>query len=101
MERLKKSHFQKIKDLCLLHNVNKLYTFGSINTEKYNQDSDIDFLVDFNDMDFGDYADNYFDLAEKLESLLKKPIDLVTIKSLKKPSFIESVEKSKELIYES
>jgi predicted nucleotidyltransferase len=101
MERIKKSHLQKIKDLCLKHNVNKLYTFGSINTENFNQDSDVDFLVDFKQMDYGDYADNYFDLAEKLESLLKKHIDLVTIKSLKKPYFIESVEKSKELIYES
>ncbi|MGM0581286.1 MAG: nucleotidyltransferase family protein [Bacteroidota bacterium] len=100
MERLKKNHLQKIKDLCLLHNVNKLYTFGSINTTKYNEESDIDFLVDFKKMDFGEYADNYFDLSEKLENLLKKPIDLITLKSLKNPYFIESVDKSKKLIYE-
>jgi len=52
-------------------------------------------------MGFGEYADNYFDLAEKLENLLKKPIDLITLQSLKNPYFIESVDKSKKLIYEN
>jgi len=50
-------------------------------------------------MDFGDYADTYFELAEELEKIFKRPIDLATEKSLSNPYFIESINKSKTLLY--
>ena len=50
-------------------------------------------------MDYADYADNYFELAEQLEQLFKRPVDLVTEKSLFNPYFIESVNKNKTLVY--
>ena len=36
-------------------------------TEKFNDSSDIDLLISFKSMDYGDYADNYFLMADKLE----------------------------------
>ena len=51
-------------------------------------------------MDYADYADNYFALVENLEKLLVKPIDLITDKSLTNPYFIESVDKTKILLFE-
>jgi len=50
-------------------------------------------------MDFGDYADTYFELAEEFEKVFKRPVDLVTEKSLSNPYFIESINKSKTLLY--
>ena len=50
-------------------------------------------------MDYGDYADTYFDLADKFESLFQRPVDLVTDKSLSNPYFIDSVNQTKTLIY--
>jgi uncharacterized protein len=44
---------------------------------------DFALLVSFKDMDYGDYADNYFELADELESLLSRKVDLITDKSLK------------------
>jgi len=46
-------------------------------------------------MDYGDYADTYFDLADKIENLFQRPVDLVTDKSLSNPYFIDSINKTK------
>lgn len=79
----------KIKTLCMLHNVKTLFAFGSVCTDKFNDNSDIDLLISFQPMDYGDYADTYFDLADKFEKLFKRPVDLVTEKSLSNPYFLQ------------
>jgi predicted nucleotidyltransferase len=50
-------------------------------------------------MDFGDYADTYFEVADTLEKILRRPVDLVTDKSLHNPYFIASVNQTKTLLY--
>ena len=57
------------------------------------------YLFPFNSMDYGDYADTYFDLADKFENLFHRPVDLVTDKSLKNPYFVDSVNQTKTLLY--
>jgi predicted nucleotidyltransferase len=91
----------KIKTLCIMHNVRSLFAFGSVCTDKFNDDSDIDLLISFMPMDFGDYADTYFVLADKFEDLFQRPVDLVTEKSLSNPYFIDSINQTKTLIYGS
>lgn len=100
MQILLADNLDKIKALCLEHNVRTLFAFGSVCTDKFNDNSDIDFLISFKPMDYGDYADTYFELAEKLENLFRRPVDLITDKSLSNPYFIESVNKTKTLLYE-
>jgi len=56
-------------------------------------------LISYKNIDFGDYADTYFELAEEFENIFNRPVDLVTEKSLSNPYFIESVNKSKTLLY--
>ena len=99
MQRLLIENLDKIKALCIEYNVKYLYAFGSVCTDKFDDQSDIDLLISFNQMDFGDYADSYFELAEHLEELLKRPVDLITDKSLKNPYFIDSVNQTKTQIY--
>ncbi|MCF8371007.1 MAG: nucleotidyltransferase domain-containing protein [Bacteroidales bacterium] len=99
MHTLLANNMDKIKALCMAYNVKNLFAFGSICTDRFNDKSDIDLLISFNPMDFGDYADSYFDLAEKFEELFNRPVDLVTEKSLRNPYFINSVNQTKTLIY--
>lgn len=99
MQRLLTDNIEKVSALCEANNVKSLFAFGSICTDKFNKDSDIDFLISFKKMDDGDYADTYFILADKLEVLFNRKVDLVTDKSLSNPYFIESVNKTKKLIY--
>lgn len=99
MNQLISDNMDKIIALCLAHNVRTLFAFGSVCTNKFNSTSDIDLLISFKPMDYGDYADTYFDLAEKFENLFHRPVELVTDKSLSNPYFIDSVNKTKTLIY--
>ncbi len=101
MQRLIADNMDKIKTLCLMHNVKALFAFGSVCTDNFNDHSDIDLLISFNPMDYGDYADTYFILADKFEILFNRPVDLVTDKSLSNPYFIDSVNQTKTLPYES
>ncbi|NLF42773.1 MAG: nucleotidyltransferase domain-containing protein [Bacteroidales bacterium] len=99
MQRLLTDNIDRIKALCISHNVKSLFAFGSVCTDKFNDQSDIDLLISFYPMDYGDYADTYFDLADKFENLFNRSVDLVTDKSLSNPYFIDSVNRTKTLIY--
>ena len=90
----------KIKTLCKQHKVEKLYLFGSATTDKFNDFSDIDFLVKFNFGDLNLYFDNYISFKNQLKNLYNRNIDLVEEQSLKNPVLIHSINKSKELIYD-
>jgi predicted nucleotidyltransferase len=99
MQSLILDNVEKIKALCSTHNVKTLFAFGSVCTDKFNNKSDVDLLVSFNSMDFGDYADTFYDLADRFEELFHRPVDLVTDKSLSNPYFIDSINQTKTLIY--
>lgn len=101
MHHLIRHNEDNIRQLCIKYNVKSLFAFGSVTTDQFTDDSDIDLLVSFMPMSPEDYADAYLDLADSFEALLKKPIDLVTEKSLRNPYFIESINKTKSKIYEA
>jgi predicted nucleotidyltransferase len=86
--------------ICDRQHIQTLFAFGSVCTERFNEASDIDLLVSFKPLDFGDYADNYFQTADMFEKIFNRPVDLVTDKSLKNPYFIKSVNQNKVLLYE-
>lgn len=92
-------HKNAIEKLCKKYNVKKLYVFGSILTDQFNDESDIDFLVSFHQLDLSEYADNYFDFKFSLEDILKRKIDLLEEKSIKNPYFLEVINHQKQLIY--
>ena len=99
MHRIINDNIDEIRILCISHNVKSLFAFGSVCSDKFNDSSDIDLLISFNSMDYGDYADNYFLVADKFEEIFHRPVDLVTDKSLSNPFFIDSVNQTKTLIY--
>jgi predicted nucleotidyltransferase len=99
MQKLLVERIEEIKALCISYNVKSLFAFGSVCTDKFNEESDVDLLIAFNPMEYGEYADTYFELEEKFENLFHRPVDLVTDKSLSNPYFIESINRTKTLIY--
>jgi predicted nucleotidyltransferase len=92
-------NIKKLQKLCNKHSVNKLYIFGSVNTNQFNEKSDIDFLVTFNFIDLEQYADNYFNFKFSLEKLFKRKIDLLEEKAIKNPYLKKSIDNSKKLLY--
>jgi uncharacterized protein len=102
MNTLITNRIKDLKILCQQYNVASLYAFGSVCSDKFTKDSDLDFLLTFkSNISIQEYTDNYFDLHYKLEDLFQRKIDLVTDKSLSNPYFIQSIDQSKQLIYES
>ena len=82
-----------------MHNVEKMYLFGSALNSNFNKESDIDLLVKFKVIELSKYFDNYMDFKEKLEDLFGREVDLVEEQTLRNPILINSINKSKELIY--
>lgn len=95
-----RKHIKSLDSLCDLHHVDKMYLFGSVLTDGFNPQSDIDFLVRFKQMDLYNYFDNYMNLKLELEKLFDRKIDLVEEQALKNPVLIHSINKNKKLIYE-
>jgi len=91
----------QIKTLCKNNKVSTLFVFGSVLTSEFNENSDIDFIVDIDSSDPIDYADHYFALKFALEDLLKRPIDLLENKAIKNPYLLQQIDQTKSLIYGS
>ncbi len=93
-------NMQRIIDLCRKHRVKTLAVFGSILTDRFNDQSDVDLLVDFDEeITYHNYADNFFDLYHALRNLFGREVDLVDASSVKNPYFKEELDETKQMIY--
>lgn len=86
--------------LCRKYRVRKMYAFGSILTNRFNDNSDVDILVDFQqDVTYHTYADNFFGLYYALKKLFNRDVDLVDEGEIKNKYFKEEIDETKYLIY--
>jgi predicted nucleotidyltransferase len=68
-------------------------------SKRFNNDSDVDLIVEFNDIRVDDYADNYFDFKFSLQDVFNRPVDLLEEQAIKNPYFRKTIDNSKQLIY--
>lgn len=93
-------HRTQLEALCRSYGVRRLEVFGSAAAGLARQDEgDLDFLVEFQPFPPGGYADAYFGLLESLERLYGRPVDLVVASAIRNPFFLQSVERTKTLLY--
>lgn len=97
--KLLENNISQIVALCRKHKVSKLFAFGSILTNRFNDESDVDLLVSFNKSEVTDYFDNYFDFKYSLEDLLGRTVDLLEEQTIKNPYLKKNVDATKALIY--
>ncbi len=90
---------KQIQELCKASNVKSLFAFGSVIREDFNENSDIDLIVDFDESDPFKYTDLYFDLKSKLEAILKRQVDLLEERALRNSIFRQQLENTKVKIY--
>lgn len=84
-----------------LHKVKRAYAFGSVCTDKFDKDSDVDLLIAFEEgIDPIEYGDLYWSLDEKLPKLLHRSVDILTEKQLRNPYFIKVLNRTKTPLYE-
>lgn len=98
---------EKLDDLirlCVRHRVRRLELFGSATGRVPGKDfdpsrSDLDFLVEFEDLAAGQHADAYFGLLEGLQAIFDRPIDLVMPSAITNPYFRQNIQPSRMLVY--
>jgi predicted nucleotidyltransferase len=85
--------------LCFQNKVKSLYAFGSVLTSRFNNNSDIDMVVDIDSANPLEYADRYFNLKFALQDLFNRPVDLLENKAIRNNYLRQEIDNSKQLIY--
>jgi predicted nucleotidyltransferase len=90
----------ELAELCRGRHVSRLELFGSAASGGFDPaHSDLDFLVEFQDLTPTEYARSYFGLLHDLEDLFERPIDLVTVRSLTNPYLLRAIERDRTVLY--
>ena len=102
MIALIEDNLESIRALCARYDVRSLTLFGSATSVRRFDParSDVDFLVDLGDYD-GSVLDRFLGLAEGLEQVLGRNVDLVIESTLSNPYLIASIKKAKVSVYEA
>ena len=96
--KLKLSDF---KNICVIHKVKYLYAFGSSVTDNFNPvESDIDLVVEIDDLDPLGRGEKLISLWDKFEVFFQRRVDLLTESSIKNPFLKSSIDSTKVLIYD-
>jgi hypothetical protein len=66
-----------IRELCRRHGVEQLAIFGSVLSEDFRNDSDLDFLVRFRSGAEKPWMAHFLELQEALHALVGRSVDLV------------------------
>jgi predicted nucleotidyltransferase len=100
MTQVLEGHRQEIADLCRKYRVRRLDVFGSAARGDFDEkSSDVDFLVEFDEMPHADRADAYLGFLTAVEALLQRRIDLVEVGAVRNPYLLRGIEETQELVY--
>jgi predicted nucleotidyltransferase len=102
MVQLIKEHFGQIEELCHKYSVKRLEVFGSaVHEEKFDagKKSDLDFLVEFDELEPGENAKTYFGFLFALQNLFGREVDLVMPEAIRNRYFLESINREREVLY--
>ena len=95
------SQLPTIATLCERYGVAHMELFGSATGSDFNSEtSDYDFLVELDKQAPGSLARRWIDLADALEKLLGRPVDLVNPNYIRNPYFLQTVNQSRTLVYD-
>lgn len=97
--KIEDSKIKLIQALCKANRVKSLFAFGSVTREDFNESSDIDLVVDFDEKDPFKYTDLYFNLKSKLEEILNRQVDLLEERAIKNRIFRQQLDHTKVKIY--
>jgi len=91
---------EAIPALCRRFHVQRLDLFGSATDGRFDpRHSDVDFLVVFNELPGGAYADAYFGLRDALTKLFGREVDLLTEAALANPYLRRRVETQRQRLF--
>jgi len=89
---------KKIEDFCHKWKVSEMALFGSVLSDEFRPDSDIDVLVSFKD-DAGWGLFEFVDMIDELKTIFGRDVDLVEKDSLRNPFRKKAILAVNEVIY--
>jgi hypothetical protein len=93
-------YLPQIIRLLKKHKIVSASVFGSVLTNHFSSNSDLDILVNLEEgLNPVEAGEHLWDLYDGLKKLLNREVDLITERSLKNPYFIKEVNQSKIPIY--
>ena len=95
-------HFNmpQLIELFEKHKVENVYVFGSALTSHFNENSDVDFLINFQaGIEPLEKGELWWNLYDALKAQLNREVDLVSEGALKNPYFIKELNQTKVKIY--
>ncbi len=98
-----KDKLPELTEIFKKHQIKKAYLFGSIVTDRFSENSDVDFLIEpQNELDEPDpvvRGEILWDLYFALQDLLHRNVDMVTKNSLTNKYFIQELNRTAVPIY--
>lgn len=94
-----KDYREPLDAMCRRFHVRRLEVFGSAAQQDLETCPDVDLLVEFDEAAAPRLFDTYFELKRSLETLFRKPVDLVEPAGLENPFFIRQVNASRRTLY--
>ncbi len=100
MNQIIESKRDEVAELCRRFHVRRLDVFGSATSDRFDPArSDIDFVVEFEEMEAGEHSKSWFGFLFALEELFSRPVDLITYKYIRNPYFKASIDESRVNLY--
>ncbi|KPK36598.1 MAG: hypothetical protein AMJ65_16005 [Phycisphaerae bacterium SG8_4] len=89
---------KEIEDFCVQWKISEMALFGSVLSDEFRSDSDIDVLVSFkNDAGWGLF--DFVDMIDELTAIFGRKVDLVEKDSLRNPFRRQAILAGNEVIY--
>jgi predicted nucleotidyltransferase len=100
MHRLIEIKRAELAQVCTQYHVRRLELFGSATGERFDPDtSDLGFLVEFHDLSPKEHAEAFFGLMEDLQKTFGRPVDLIELRAIHNPYFLQAVAQTRTLLY--
>lgn len=90
---------KELQNLCQEFQVKELYLFGSVVTGNFSEESDLDFIVNFDRKNHVGAFDQFIGFKQRLEKIYERKVDLYHHRKYRNPIFQKEVESTKELVY--
>jgi predicted nucleotidyltransferase len=90
---------EQLPPLCQKYHVKSLWAFGSVLTDRFRPDSDVDIIAVFDRPAIDDLWITFFDFKDSLEVLFNRPVDLLTDQPIRNSILRKSIDNTKQLIY--
>jgi len=96
------NNINQLNEICLSFDVKRLYVFGSLGSDKFDEKtSDIDLIVEFDQMDPITKGEKLISIWDKFEELFGRKVDLISRTQVRNPYLQKGIDATKQLIYEA